>query len=138
MKLNELKEAVDHAVKECERQHCDPESVTVYIPTFKVGTVGHIPCTAVRSARMGFDWESHSFLVQPLDTLREIDRDEINTIRKKYDELGWSHYKVSKIKKENEQLKQQVQQLKAEAAQARADAESFQEAARQATGYVQR
>ncbi len=138
MKLNELKEAVDHAVENCLRGHQNPESVTVYIPTYKVGTAGHIPCTGIRSARMGFDWEANSFLIQPAETLREIDRNEIDTIRKKYDELGWSHYKVSKIKKENEQLKQQVQQLKAEAEQARAEAESSKEAARQATGYVQR
>jgi hypothetical protein len=104
MTLTELKQAVDHAV---EHAH-NPESITVRILTFKTGSAGHIPCTDVRSAHVGIDWEAKSFLIHPVNTLREIDRDEVKTLQDKYEELGWSLYKVGKVKRENEQLKQKL------------------------------
>jgi hypothetical protein len=112
MTLIELKQAIDYAVESCERSHLDADKITVYIPTFKTGTAGHIPCTAVKYANRGFDWEAQSFLIRPETELREIDRDEITSLRKKYEELSWTHYKVSKIKKENEELKAEVAKLK--------------------------
>jgi hypothetical protein len=112
MTLTELKQAVDYAVQSCERGHRDPNKITVYIPSYKTGSAGHIPCTGVKAANMGFDWEASSFLIRAEKELREIDRDEIKTLRDKYEELSWTHYKVSKIKKENEQLKAEVLKLK--------------------------
>lgn len=112
MNLQELKDLVEHAVEQCNRSHRQLNQITVYIPTYKTGSAGHIPCTAVKSAHMGFDWEASSFLIRPELELREIDRDEIKTLRAKYEELSWSHYKVSKIKSENETLKKQVEELK--------------------------
>ena len=112
MTLTELKQAVDYAVQSCERRYLQPDKITVYIPSYKTGSAGHIPCTAVKYANMGFDWEASSFLITPEKELREIDRDEIDTLRKKYEELSWTHYKVGKIKKENEQLKAEVAKLK--------------------------
>ena len=112
MNLRELKECIDHAILQCERTYRSPESVTVRIPSYKTGTAGHIPCTDVKSAVMGFDWEASSFLIRPIEELREINRDEIKTLRDKYEELSWTHYKVSKIKKENEKLKEEVARLK--------------------------
>lgn len=112
MKLSELKQMVDRAVEQCERYHNNPDNITVRIPTYKTGTAGHIPCTDVKSANMGFDWEASSFLIRPEKELREIDRDEIKALRDKYEELSWTHYKVSKIKKENKELKEEVARLK--------------------------
>ena len=112
MKLSELKRIVDHAVESCERRHMSAESITVCIPSFKTGTAGHIPCTDVKGANMGFDWEASSFLIWPEKQLREIDRDEVKAMIDKYEELGWSHYKISKIKKENKELKEEVARLK--------------------------
>jgi hypothetical protein len=112
MNLLELKQAVDFAVESCERRYLTPDKITVYIPSYKTGSAGHIPCTAVKYANMGFDWEASSFLIRPEHELREIDRDEIATLRKKYEELSWTHYKVSKIKKENEKLKEEISKLK--------------------------
>jgi hypothetical protein len=112
MNLLELKQAVNFAIESCNRNHRDIAQITVYIPTYKVGSAGHIPCTAVKYANMGFDWEASSFLIRPEHELREIDRDEIATLRKKYEELSWTHYKVSKIKKENEKLKEEISKLK--------------------------
>lgn len=114
MKLNELKEIVDHAVENCERRHMSADKITVYIPTFKTGTAGHIPVTAIKGANLGFDWEASSFLIWPEVELREIDRDEIKALREKYEELAWSHYKISKVKEENTLLKAEIAKLKGE------------------------
>lgn len=111
MNLLELKNLVDFAIEGATRYHQDPEKITVYIPSYKTGWAGHLPCTGVKSAHKGFDWESSSFLIFPEKELREIDRDEIKVLRDKYEELSWSHYKVSKIKKENETLKQKLEDL---------------------------
>lgn len=108
MNLLELKEIVDSAVEHA----IDPEKITVRIPTFMVGVVGHTPCTNVKTAYQGFDWESKSFIIAPEKQLREVDRDEIKDLRNKYDELGWSYHKINRIKRENEQLKKQLQDLK--------------------------
>lgn len=112
MNLLEFKQHVDRAIEQCERTYRSPDSITVYIPSFKTGSVGHIPCTDVKGANMGFDWEASSFLIWPEKELREIDRDEIKSLRDKYEELSWTHYKVSKIKKENEKLKEEIAKLK--------------------------
>lgn len=106
MQLNELKSIVDFAV-----DHTNSESVIVQIPTFKVGTLGPPPSTNVKSAGLGFDWSNGSFLINPVTDLREIDRDEMKMIRQKYEELSWSHYKITKLKRENDQLKKQIEEL---------------------------
>ena len=108
MTLQELKQYVDRAVENCNSRHMGPNAITVVIPSYKTGTAGHIPCTNVKSAHLGFDWEASSFLVYPENELREINRDEIKSLRERYEELSWTHYKVSKIKRENESLKEQL------------------------------
>ena len=114
MNLLEFKQLVDRAIEQCERGYRTPESITVRIPSYKTGTAGHIPCTDVKGANMGFDWEASSFLIWPEKELREIDRDEIKTLRDKYEELSWTHYKVSKVKQENKNLKAELAKLKGE------------------------
>jgi hypothetical protein len=113
MNLLELKQHVDHAIESCEQGYKDISKITVYIPSYKTGSAGHIPVTGVKSAHMGIDWEASSFLIRPEHELREIDRDEIATLRKQYDVLSWTHYKVSKIKQENETMKAELAVFKA-------------------------
>lgn len=112
MTLLELKNIVDRVYQNAH----DPSKIMVQIPTHKVDTVGHMPCTSVESAHMGIDWESRSFLIRPVCTLREIDRAEIAEIQKKYSDLGWTSYKISNmqtqlrnLKEENDVLKEQLQ-----------------------------
>lgn len=107
MNLLELKQIVDRAVEHAR----DPEHIIVRISTFKTGSAGHLPCTAVKTAWQGFDWESSSFIITPEKDLREIDRDEIKSLRDQYEELGWTLYKVGKVKRENESLKKRVAEL---------------------------
>ena len=111
MNLLELKQAVDRAMEHVNQRHNDASLITVRIPSFMVGTAGHMPCTDVKTAGMGIDWEASSFLIFSKNQLREIDRDEIASLKKQYDELGWSHYKINKIKSENKQLKEKLKQL---------------------------
>lgn len=112
MTLSELKELVDRAYDSATRCHRDPEKVTVYIPTFKVGSAGHIPVTGVKSVYMGFDWEANSCIITPDVVLREIDRNEIDALHKKYEELSWKLSDINRIKRENKQLKEQLDKLK--------------------------
>lgn len=111
MTLTELKQLVDRAYDSAVRGFREPEKVTVYISTFKVGTAGHIPVTNVKSVHMGFDWEANSCLITPEVQLREIDRDEIKTLHEKYDELSWKLMDINRLKRENKQLKEQLSKL---------------------------
>lgn len=112
MNLFELKQMVDHAYESASRGHRDPTQVTAYIRTYKTGTAGHVPVTGVKSVYMGFDWEAGSCLITPETELREIDRDEVAELRKKYEELSWSKYKIDNIVRENKKLKALVEELK--------------------------
>jgi hypothetical protein len=112
MNLHQLKTMVDHAFESAVRGHRDPTQVTAYIRTYKTGTAGHVPVTGVKSVYMGFDWESMSCLITPETELREIDRDEVAELRKKYEELSWSKYKIDNIVRENKKLKALVEELK--------------------------
>ena len=111
MNLTELKQLVDRAYDSAMRGHRDPDKVTAYISTFKVGTAGHIPVTGVKSVHIGFDWEANSCIITPEVQLREIDRDEIKTLQEKYEELSWKQMDINRLKRENKQLKGQLAKL---------------------------
>lgn len=111
MKLSEFKQLVDRAYENAMRGQRDPDNVTVYISTFKVGTAGHIPVTGVKSIHMGFDWEANSCIITPEKQLREIDRDEIKSFHDQYEELSWKLSDINRLKRENKRLKEQVDKL---------------------------
>jgi hypothetical protein len=83
----------------------------VVIPVRRIGSIGGTPCVNIESVSAGFDWDSGKVFLSTKESLREIDRDEIKAIRDKYEELGWSQYKIGKIKKENEMLKKRIEEL---------------------------
>ena len=87
------------------------DDLTVVIKVERVGTVGATPTVAVERVWTGIDWDSGKVFLTTKESLREIDRDEIKAIRDNYEELGWSQYKIGKIKKENEMLKKKVEEL---------------------------
>lgn len=89
MKVSELKQVL---------QDCD-DDLDVVIPVYRVGTAGPIPAVNVSRAFEGFDWDKGRLILHPGSQLREIGRDEVKAIREKYEELSWSHYKISTIKK---------------------------------------
>ncbi len=112
MNLEELKQIIDRTYQHLSYRN--PSEIQVRIPVMILGSVGHIPCVEVKSANLGFDWEAGSFLIHAEKSLREIDRDEAASLRKNYEELGWSKYRIDNIKRENTKLKKEIKALKAE------------------------
>ena len=108
MTLLELKELVCAIEQQAIRQRLNLEDVQVVIATHKVGLIGGTSNTNVKSANLGFDWDTGKLLIYPEQTLREINRDEIKALKDNYEELGWSKYKIDKIVKENKRLKEQL------------------------------
>lgn len=106
MKLSDLKYLMDHY-----NGHYDLE---VVVCVERAGAVGATPAVSVKSANLGFDWDQGRLVLYPETTLREIDQDECAALRKSYDELGWSLYKINNIKRENKKLKEQVDLLNQE------------------------
>ena len=106
MKLSDLKYLMDHY-----NGHYDLE---VVVCVERAGAIGATPAVSVKSANLGFDWDQGRLVLYTETALREINRDEIAALHKKYDELSWSLYKVNNIKRENKQLKEQVTLLKQE------------------------
>jgi CO dehydrogenase/acetyl-CoA synthase delta subunit len=109
MKMSDLKYLMDH--------YRGRDDLEVVVCVERAGAIGATPAVSVKSANLGFDWDQGRLVLYPETTLREIDRDEIAALRKNYDELGWSLYKVNNIKRENKQLKEQVELLKQEIVQ---------------------
>ena len=107
MTLLELKELVEQMEQQSIRQRFNLEDIQVVIATHKVGLSGGTPNTNIKRIDLGFDWDRGKLIIYPEQTLREIDRDEIKALRGKYEELGWSKYKIDKIVKENKKLKEQ-------------------------------
>lgn len=108
MTLSELKELVEQMEQQAIRQRLNLEDIQVVIATHKVGLIGGTPNTNIKCINLGFDWDIGKLIIYPEQTLREIDRDEIKTLKDKYEELGWSKYKIDKIVKENKKLKEQL------------------------------
>jgi len=107
MNLIELKKLIDNIVS----RHRHPEEVQVVIPVFRVGQMGPVGSVPVDHIHLGFDWDSNTLFITPKgDELREINRDEIISIVDNYEELSWSHEKISKIKRENESLKKKLRE----------------------------
>ncbi len=108
MTLLELKELVEQMEQQAIRQRLNLEDVQVVIATHKLGLIGGTPNTNIKCINLGFDWDRGKLIIYPEQTLREIDRDEIKALKDKYEELGWSKYKIDKIVKENKKLKEQL------------------------------
>lgn len=110
MNLTELQTIVNAAVENCIISNFNPDNITVGIHTAVLGQIAGIHLTDIQTANLGFDWDRNKFIVSPKKSLREIDRDEILELKKKYDEIVWSTYKINQMKRENDQLKRQLVQ----------------------------
>ena len=83
----------------------------VVIPVFRAGAVGGTPSVSIRIVHAGFDWDAGKIFIQPDERLRIIDEDEIQYLHDKYQELGWTHYEIRNLKKENERLLKRIEEL---------------------------
>ena len=107
MKVKELKEIIERL----ENNNCNIEGVEVVVPTMKLGCVGPTPTTSIQSAFKGIDWDNNKLLLYPETTLREIERDEIKSLKEKYEEVGWKAYEINNLKRENKKLKDKINKL---------------------------
>lgn len=105
MKIKELKQ-----ILEAYGDSYDDNELV--IPVFALGTLGPIPTVSTQSLTMGFDWEAGLAIISPEKKLRVIDKDEVEELKAKYDELSMKYYQVSKIKKENKRLKESISYAK--------------------------
>lgn len=105
MNIQELKDIIERIEK---TQRVNLEEIELAIHSIKIGNMGHLPTTPVKNIQLGFDWDTGKLIIYPEQTLREIDRDEIKTLKDNYEELGWSKYKIDRIVKENKRLKEQL------------------------------
>ena len=107
MKVKELKEIIERL----ENNNCNIEDIEVVVPTMKLGCVGPTPTTSIQSAFKGIDWDNNKLLLYPETTLREIERDEIKSLKEKYEEVGWKAYEINNLKRENKKLKDKINKL---------------------------
>ena len=107
MKVKELKEIIERL----ENNNCNIEELEVVVPTMKLGCVGPTPTTSIQSAFKGIDWDNNKLLLYPETTLREIERDEIKSLKEKYEEVGWKAYEINNLKRENKKLKDKINKL---------------------------
>ena len=107
MKVKELKEIIERL----ENNNCNIEDIEVVVPTMKLGCAGPTPTTSIRSAFKGIDWDNNKLLLYPETTLREIERDEIKSLKEKYEELGRKVYEINNLKRENKKLKDKINKL---------------------------
>ena len=96
MNLQELADRVNETLKVAKLHHKDPSEIEVSIYVKAVGTVGPLPTIPVKHIGLGIDWDAGKCIITPEKDLREIDRDELQSLRKKFDEMGWAYYEETK------------------------------------------
>lgn len=68
MKLQELKERIDSLIQQSDSFR----DLEVCIPNNKKGMSGGTPCTSVKSAAKGFDWNHKKFMIIPETEMMNI------------------------------------------------------------------
>lgn len=101
MKLSELKQHVDRAIS--LHRHEDPEVViSVELP---YSTIGGTPVVDVKTAQLGFDWDSGKFFIIPVEPLMPSDRDFKKKMTDLQERLGWAEYENRNLNGELKKLK---------------------------------
>ena len=101
MKFSELKRLVD--LYQRPGHYEDPEVVVeIKLP---YSTVGGMPTVKIKSAQMGFDWDSGKFIFHTEEPLCPSDRDFAKQMRDMQERAGWADH-------ENRNLKAEIRRLK--------------------------
>ena len=108
-KLKEVVKVIDESIT---WQHLEPENVVVGIRVQNVSAIGPSPITEVLSLSLGFDWDRGRCIIYPTKTLREIDLDELASIRQQYNADGLKQYEYGQFKKKYEALLDKYEDLK--------------------------
>lgn len=96
MTLQELADKINRLIEITHLQHKDPSKIEVGIYVKRIGTVGPLPTVGIQHIATGIDWDAGKCIITPIKDLREIDADELASIRKKFDEMGWAYYEATK------------------------------------------
>lgn len=97
MKLRELKALIDRQV-EYMSSYEDPEVVIgIKMP---YTTVGASPTVKVKTAQMGFDWDSGKFMLYPEEDLTPSDRDFAKQMTEMQTRAGNADYENRNLKAE--------------------------------------
>jgi len=102
MNLQEFADRVNETLLIAKLQHKDPTEIKVGIRVKVIGTIGSLPTVPVKNIMMGFDWDKGTCIITPEKDLRETDRDEIQAIQKKFDDMGWAYYEANKTLKKKQ------------------------------------
>lgn len=108
-KLKEVVKVIDESIK---RQHLEPEKVVLGIRVQNVAAIGPSPVTEVLSVSLGFDWDRGRCIIYPTKPLREVDLDELASIRKAYNTDGLKQYEYGQFQKKYEKLLERYEDLK--------------------------
>lgn len=108
-KLKEVVKVIDDSIK---RQHLEPEKVVLGIRVQNVAAIGPSPVTEVLSVSLGFDWDRGRCIIYPTKPLREVDLDELASIRKAYNTDGLKQYEYGQFQKKYDKLLEQYEDLK--------------------------
>lgn len=101
MKFSELKRLID--LYHRDGHYEDPEVVVqIKLP---YSTVGSIPTVKIKSAQMGFDWDSGKFIFITEEQLTPSDRDFAKQMREMQERAGL-------LDLENRNLKAEIRRLK--------------------------
>ena len=95
----------------CESHEDQWEDITVGVRNHIVGVIGGTPIVEVKNINLGFDWDNRKLIIDTVKPMRETDKDEVASIRKKYDEVGWSQYEIKNLKAENAKLRKRIKEL---------------------------
>jgi len=104
MKLSELMQFVDRQLKFNGRE--DPEVVIrIKMP---YTTVGASPTVKIKTAQMGFDWDSGKFMLYPEEDLTPSDRDFAKQMTEMQTRAGNADYENRNLKAEIRRLQKKL------------------------------
>lgn len=105
MKLTELKRIIDVQVESMYNYEDPTVMVAIKLP---YATMGALPMVEIKSAHMGFDWESGKFILHPVESLSQADRDFESQMKELQTKYGWLDYENRGLKSEIKKLKKQM------------------------------
>lgn len=73
--------------------------------------MGGTPIVEVKNITLGFDWDNRKLIITTMKPMRETDKDEVASIQKKYNEVGWTQYAIRNLKAENAGLRKRIKEL---------------------------
>jgi len=104
MNLVELYNIVEREMIRCPH----PEDIRVCIPIQTLNAIGGTPCVDIKSIHPGHDWNSCKLMLYPEKDLSLTDNAALAKMRKEAQEMGWTAYEVTNLKREIKSLRKRL------------------------------